>query len=289
MQRRTLFGSVAAAALMGAVSLEAQAKVKNPLPKAKVSPKRRVLVQSSSKYHNSGYLDFCGDQYEKLFDGKKPTLLFIPYAKVAGTYDDYEKQVQDAFKKYGQKIVSIHHYDDPVKAVKEAEAIAVGGGNTWALVTRIYEAGIMDVIRDRVNAGELPYCGWSAGGNICCPTLRTTNDMPIAEPPSFNTFGFIPFQTNPHFISGGTQGLNNETREDRLEEFLYYNRDEEVIGLPEGTALYVTGENDCEVLGPKDSEPLYWFRQQPKPLTLERISLGAKFDLRAIVPGGKLK
>ena len=126
-------------------------------------------------------------------------------------------------------------------------------------------------------------------GAVACPTLRTTNDMPIAEPPPFNTFGFIPFQTNPHFISAaGTSGLNNETREDRLEEFLWYNKDEEVIGLPEGTALFVTGEHDCEVIGPKDAEALYWFRQAEMGMRLERIALGTKFDLRKIVPGGKL-
>lgn len=277
----TILGAAAVAAPM------AQAKQKTPLKPMKVSPKRRVLIQSSSRYHNSGYLDFAGDQYEILFGKEKYEILFIPYAKVAGTYDAYEKQVQDAFKPYGHKIVSIHRFKDPQKAVREAKAIAVGGGNTWALVTRMYEAGIIDLIRERVNAG-VPYCGWSAGGNVACPTLRTTNDMPIAEPPSFNTFGFIPFQTNPHFISGGTQGLNNETREDRLEEFLWYNKDEEVIGLPEGTALFVTGEYDCEVIGPKDSEALYWFRQSEKGMKLERIPLGTKFDLRKIVPGGKL-
>lgn len=277
----TILGAAAVAAPM------AQAKQKTPLKPMKVSPKRRVLIQSSSRYHNSGYLDFAGDQYEKLLGKEKYEILFIPYAKVAGTYDAYEKQVQDAFKPYGHKIVSIHRFKDPQKAVREAKAIAVGGGNTWALVTRMYEAGIIDLIRERVNAG-VPYCGWSAGGNVACPTLRTTNDMPIAEPPSFNTFGFIPFQTNPHFISGGTQGLNNETREDRLEEFLWYNKDEEVIGLPEGTALFVTGEFDCEVIGPKDSEALYWFRQSEKGMKLERIPLGTKFDLRKIVPGGKL-
>ena len=277
----TILGAAAAAAPM------AQAKQKTPLKPMKVSPKRRVLIQSSSRYHNSGYLDFAGDQYENLFGKEKYEILFFPYAKVAGTYDAYEKQVQDAFKPYGHKIVSIHRFKDPQKAVREAKAIAVGGGNTWALVTRMYEAGIIDLIRERVNAG-VPYCGWSAGGNVACPPLRPTNDMPIAEPPSVNTFGFIPFQTNPHVISGGTQGLNNETREDRLEEFLWYNRDEEVIGLPEGTALFVTGEFDCEVIGPKDSEALYWFRQSEKGMKLERIPLGTKFDLRKIVPGGKL-
>ena len=252
-----------------------------------MSEKRRVLIQSSSRYHTSGYLDFAGEQYEQLYGSSKHEILFIPYAKVAGTYDGYEKQVQDAFKPFGHKIVSIHRFKNAQEAVKKAEAIAVGGGNTWALVTRMYEAGIIDLIRDRVNAG-LPYCGWSAGGNVACPTLRTTNDMPIAEPPSFNTFGFIPFQTNPHFISGGTAGLNNETREDRLEEFLCYNKDEEVIGLPEGTALLLTGEHDIEVLGPKDSEPLYWFRQGKDKMQLQRIALGTKFDARQIVPGGKI-
>lgn len=285
LMQTAVLGSVAA--LAGAAG-SAQAKIKKPLPAQKVSEKRRVLIQSSSHYHTSGYLDFAGEQYEQLYGSTKYEILFIPYAKVAGTYDGYEKQVQDAFKPFGHKIVSIHRFKDLQKAVREASAIAVGGGNTWALVTRMYEAGIIDLIRDRVNGG-IPYCGWSAGGNVACPTLRTTNDMPIAEPPSFNTFGFIPFQTNPHFISAaGTSGLNNETREDRLEEFLWYNKDEEVIGLPEGTALFVTGEHDCEVIGPKDAEALYWFRQAEMGMRLERIALGTKFDLRKIVPGGKL-
>lgn len=286
LTRRTLIQS----AVLGTAALASvtQAKPKTAIPPQKVSPNRRVLIQSSSRYHNSGYLDFAADQYEKLFQGEKPDLLFIPYARVAGSYDGYEKQVQDAFKAYGHKIVSIHRFANPQKAVREAKAIAVGGGNTWALVTRMYEAGILDLIRERVNAG-VAYCGWSAGGNVACPTLRTTNDMPIAEPPSFNTFGFIPFQTNPHFqSSAGTHGLNNETREDRLEEFLAYNKDEEVIALPEGTALFLTGEYDCEVIGPKDSEALYWFRQGEKGMALERIPLGTKFDVRKIVPGGKL-
>lgn len=276
-------------AALAAPVLQAQAKQKTPLKRMNVNAKRRVLIQSSSRYHNSGYLDFCADQYELLFEGQKPDLLFIPYAMVAGTYDAYEAKVQKAFAPYGHNVISIHHFKDPVKAVRQAKAIAVGGGNTWALVTRMYEAGIIDIIRQRVNAGVLPYCGWSAGGNVACPTLRTTNDMPIAEPPSFNTFGFIPFQTNPHFISGGTAGLNNETREDRIEEFLWYNKDEEVIGLPEGTALFVTGEHRCKVIGPRDASPLYWFRQADKGMKLERIALGTTFDLRSIAPGKPLQ
>ena len=280
VMQSAVLGSVAA--LVG-VAGSAQAKIKKPLPAQKVSEKRRVLIQLSSRYHTSGYLDFAGEQYEQLYGSSKHEILFIPYAKVAGTYDGYEKQVQDAFKPFGHKIVSIHRFKDPQKAVREASAIAVGGGNTWALVTRMYEAGIIDQIRDRVNGG-IPYCGWSAGGNVACPTLRTTNDMPIAEPPSFNTFGFIPFQTNPHFISAaGTSGLNNETREDRLEEFLWYNKDEEVIGLPESTALFVTGER-LRSHRSKDAEALTGFRRAGMGMRLG-ASRSAQFDLHQDRPG----
>ena len=146
LMQTAVLGSVAA--LAGAAG-SAQAKIKKPLPAQKVSEKRRVLIQSSSRYHTSGYLDFAGEQYEQLYGSTKYEILFIPYAKVAGTYDGYEKQVQDAFKPFGHKIVSIHRFKDPQKAVREASAIAVGGGNTWALVTRMYEAGIIDLIRDR--------------------------------------------------------------------------------------------------------------------------------------------
>ena len=173
---------------------------------------------------------------------------------------------------------------------EEYDVVIIGSGFAgMACALKAGRAGLKVLILEKmpVVGGNSAICG----GNVACPTLRTTNDMPIAEPPSFNTFGFCPFQTNPHFISGGTAGLNNETREDRLEEFLAYNRDEEVIGLPEGTALFITGEFNCEVLGPKDAEPLYWFRQPEKKfgkMKLERIALGTKFDVRNVVPGGKL-
>ena len=128
LMQTAVLGSVAA--LAGAAG-SAQAKIKKPLPAQKVSEKRRVLIQSSSHYHTSGYLDFAGEQYEQLYGSTKYEILFIPYAKVAGTYDGYEKQVQDAFKPFGHKIVSIHRFKDPQKAVREASAIAVGGGIPW--------------------------------------------------------------------------------------------------------------------------------------------------------------
>ena len=118
----------------------------------------------------------------------------------------------------------------------------MGGGNTWALVTRMYEAGIIDLIRDRVNGG-IPYCGWSAGGNVACRRCarRTTADRRTA------VLQHLPGSSRSRrTLAAGTSGLNNETREDRLEEFLWYNKDEEVIGLPEGTALFVTGEQTAK-------------------------------------------
>ena len=184
------------------------------------------------------------------------------------------------------------HAGIPAKSVAKYDetfdVVIIGSGFAgMACALKAGRAGLKVLMIEKMSTvgGNSAICG----GNVACPTLRTTNDMPIAEPPSFNTFGFIPFQTNPHFISAaGTSGLNNETREDRLEEFLWYNKDEEVIGLPEGIALFVTGEHDCEVIGPKDAEALYWFRQAEMGMRLERIALGTKFDLRKIVPGGKL-
>ena len=149
LMQTAVLGSVAA--LAGAAG-SAQAKIKKPLPAQKVSEKRRVLIQSSSHYHTSGYLDFAGEQYEQLYGSTKYEILFIPYAKVAGTYDGYEKQVQDAFKPFGHKIVSIHRFKDPQKAVREASAIAVGGGNTWALVTRMRQRRLPDVAHDERHA-----------------------------------------------------------------------------------------------------------------------------------------
>lgn len=247
-------------------------------------PTRRMLLMSSSRYHQYGFLSFAHDQFKLVLDDKKFEILFIPYAFVKGPYDQFEDKVKAVFEPLGHTIKSIHHFEDKVAAVKNAQVILVGGGNTWALMKQMYEDGIVEAIRDRVNEGA-PYIGWSAGGNVAGPTIRTTNDMPIAMPPSFNAFGLIPFQTNPHFIGGTTAGLNNETREDRLQEFIAYNPTEELLALPEGTALLV--EDDmATVVGPEDQEDLYWFRQNGnKTHRIERIKRGTRFALTDVAPG----
>ena len=188
------------------------------------------------------------------FLGEKPVnALFIPYAGVTFSYDDYEKKVEERFSEMGHHIMSIHRFADPVKAVEEAEAIVVGGGNTWKLVQMLHHHRLMEVVRRKALAGT-PYIGWSAGSNVACPTLRTTNDMPIIHPISFDTLNLVPFQINPHYLDVHPENHGGETREDRIREFIEINPDVSVVGLREGTMfrledrqLYLVGEKPARI------------------------------------------
>lgn len=186
------------------------------------------------------YLDYPKHEIKKFLGEKPLKALFIPYAAVTFSFDVYEQKVAERFAEIGFKVKSIHHYSDPVKAVNEAEAIVVGGGNTWQLVRMLHDNGLMDAIREKVIAGT-PYVGWSAGSNVACPTLRTTNDMPIIDPRGFETTGLVPFQINPHYLDVNPEGHGGETREQRIEEFLQINPVVYVVGLREGTMLHVEG------------------------------------------------
>ncbi len=201
---------------------------------------QRILLMSSSRKDSLGYLEHADDQIHTLLRKEARKVLFVPFAGVTFSFDTYEGMVKPVFEKLGYGLDSIHHSADPLQAVNEAEAIAVGGGNTFALLKRMYGAGIVDAIRARVRGGT-PYVGWSAGSNVACPTIRTTNDMPIVQPPSLRALGLVPFQINPHFISGKPAGHNGESREERLAEFLEINAPEQVFALPEGSALYSDG------------------------------------------------
>jgi dipeptidase E len=82
----------------------------------------------------------------------------------------------------------------------------------------------------------------SAGANLACPTIRTTNDMPIVDPGSFRALGLIPFHVNAHYPYDEPAGSPaGETRQQRIAEFLEEN-DVPVLGLREGTWLRVSGE-----------------------------------------------
>jgi dipeptidase E len=195
-------------------------------------------------------------------------VLFIPYAGVGlapedigASYDSYETRVRVVFNELGHEIHSIHKEKDPVGAVNSAEAIAVGGGNTFYLVYMLYKTGIVEVIRKKALGGA-PYLGWSAGANVACPTLRTTNDMPIIQPESFRCFDLVPFQINPHYLDANPEGHGGETRQQRIEEFLTVNRGDTVVGLREGTLLQVEGRN----IELKGKRPMRLFRFGSGPI-----------------------
>lgn len=206
-----------------------------------------ALLMSSSRKDKLGYLEHAGEQLalvlgEQNARPKPARALLIPYAAVSTSFETYEELAEPAFAAHGVELTSIHRMDDPVQAVREAEVIAMAGGNTFALLTRLYQAGLVDEIRERVTSGAAAYVGWSAGTNVATPSIRTTNDMPIVEPPSFSALKFVPFQMNPHFIPGKPVGHNGESREERLGEFTDLNPEEEVLALYEGCALWVTGD-----------------------------------------------
>lgn len=223
----------------------------------------KLLLISNSTNAGEAYLEHPKKQI-KDFLGEKPVkALFIPYAAVTFSFSEYEKKVMERFREIGHNIASIHRFDDPVRAVKEAHAIVVGGGNTWQLTRMMQEQGLIFPIADRIKNG-VPYIGWSAGSNIACPTLKTTNDMPIVEPKTFNTLNLIKFQINPHYIDANPDGHAGETREMRIEEFLVSNPDIFVVGLREGTMLQIE-EDNIDLIGSKAARI---FKKGEKPIEL---------------------
>lgn len=181
------------------------------------------------------------DLNDFLTEKDRASVLLIPYAAITYSYDEYVTKVNRALERYGIRVEGIHTFDDPVEAVRRATAILVGGGNTWVLAATMQRLGLMEPIREAVERG-IPYSGWSAGSNVACPTLMTTNDMPIEEPESFCTLGLVPFQINPHYLDKSPAGHGGETRDFRLQEFVIRNPHVFVVGLREGSRLLIRGD-----------------------------------------------
>ncbi|MDR0371646.1 MAG: dipeptidase PepE, partial [Prevotellaceae bacterium] len=196
----------------------------------------KLLLISNSTNPGEAYLDYPKFEIQRFLGSRPVQSLFIPYAAVTFSYDEYETKVNNRFMEIGHKVIGIHHFDDPVEAVNQAAAIVVGGGNTWKLMRMMHDNGLIAAIRRKAQAGT-PYIGWSAGSNVACPTLRTTNDMPIIDPKTFEATGLVPFQINPHYLDDNPSNHGGETREQRIEEFITQNPDIYVIGLREGTML----------------------------------------------------
>ena len=198
---------------------------------------RNLLLISSSRVHGSEFLEHCRDAIVEHLDGAD-RILFVPYA--LAEWDQYAGLVAEALLPIGVQVDSIHRASDPVQAVEQADGIFIGGGNTFRLLKTLYGLNLIDPIRQAVEGRGVPYIGSSAGTNMACPTIRTSNDMPIVEPPSFNSLGLIPFQINPHFVDADPNSTHKgETREQRLAEYLEEN-EVPVVGLREGSWLKVT-------------------------------------------------
>jgi dipeptidase E len=208
-----------------------------------------LLLISNSTNAGENYLEWPRPYIKDFLDRfGVQKVLFIPYAgvnlsstSVMKSYDIYEGRVAGVFEELGFTIESIHRKNNLVKTVKRAKAIVIGGGNTFHLVKMMHKTGIMKTIRKRCREG-IPYVGWSAGANVACPTMKTTNDMPISEPASFNCLNLVPFQINPHYLDGNPAGHGGETREQRILEFLAINSKVKVAGLREATLLLVEGK-----------------------------------------------
>lgn len=197
----------------------------------------RLLLLSNSTNPGESYLAYP-KQTIKSFLGDKPlNIVFIPYAAVTFSYDEYVSKVNGSLQEVGIEVKGIHTFVSAKEAIRTADAIMIGGGNTWKLTRMLQENGLIDLIREKVNTGT-PYIGWSAGSNVACPTLRTTNDMPIVAPLSFETLNLVPFQLNPHYLDAHPDNHGGETREMRINEFIIENPDIYVVGLREATLLH---------------------------------------------------
>ena len=200
---------------------------------------KRVLLISNSTLYGSGYLDHAETEIRS-FLGDVRRVLFVPYALF--DRDKYAATAQQRFQKMGYMLTSVHTVTDPVAAVDETDAVFIGGGNTFRLLKALYDFKLLDPIRNRVSNG-MPYIGSSAGSNVAAPTIKTTNDMPIVQPPSFDALGLVSFQINPHYLDPDSNSKHmGETREERIIQFLEEN-DTPVVGLREGAMLRIEHGN----------------------------------------------
>lgn len=202
---------------------------------------KKIIIASTSTLHGGDYLDYLLPELITHFEDCK-SILFIPFARPGGiSHEDYTAKVAFAFAKIGKEVKGIHEFDDCSTAIKNAEGIFTGGGNTFLLVTQLYKKDCMSVLAEAVKNGT-PYLGTSAGSNICGLSMQTTNDMPIVYPPSFKTLGLIPFNLNPHYLDADLLSKHmGETRETRINEFHSFNAIP-VLGLREGSWLEVKGD-----------------------------------------------
>jgi dipeptidase E len=198
----------------------------------------RLLLISNSTMHGGAYLDHCGTEIRD-FLGPRRRVLFVPYA--LHDHDGYTARARHAFTALGHELFSVHERNHSPQALDDADAVFIGGGNTFRLLAALYHYGLLSAVQSKVLAG-MPYMGSSAGTNVATLSIRTTNDMPIVQPPSFAALGLVPFQINPHYLDpdAGSRHMG-ETREERIRQF-HEEHDTPVLGLREGCMLRVEGD-----------------------------------------------
>lgn len=203
---------------------------------------KKIILASTSTIYGSEYLDYILPTLE-LFFKDIDEILFIPYARPGGvTFQEYTNIVKKSFSKIRINVRGIHEFNDTIQAVQNSQAIFTGGGNTFVLVNTLYQKKLIPIIKEVIENGTL-YFGTSAGSNIGGLSMKTTNDMPVVYPPSFETLGLIPYNINPHYLDPQPDLKHKgETRETRIKEFHTYN-DIPVIGLREGSWLEIKGKN----------------------------------------------
>ena len=222
------------------------------------SEHERVLLISNSTLYGSGYLDHAESEIRNLLRDVR-NVLFVPYALY--DRDAYASMAQKRFDRMGYVLESIHKAGDPRQAANDAESIFIGGGNTFRLLKALYDNDVLNAIRERVKNG-MPYVGSSAGSNVAGPTIKTTKDMPIVQPPSFDALGIVPFQISPHFQDPDPNSTHmGETQEERINQFLEEN-DTPVFGLREGAMVRV--ENGTMIL--RGSSGARIFRKGVEPV-----------------------
>ena len=232
-----------------------------------MSDRSRILLLSTSTVFGSGYLDYAEGEV-RAFLGETQRVLFVPFA--LHDHDSYATRVRERLGRFGFAVDALHHASDMKQAVRDAKALFIGGGNTFRLLKSLYDFDLLALIRARVEEG-MRYIGSSAGSNVAAPTIRTTNDMPIVEPPSFNALGLVPFQINPHYLDPEPGSTHmGETREERIVQFLEEN-DIPVIGLREGAMLRIE-DGRYELLGPAGAR---LFRRGSAP---QELAGGSELD-----------
>lgn len=224
---------------------------------------KRLLLLSNSTNPGEPYLSWPESHIKDFLGRSVNKVLFIPFAGVTISYDDYFAAVGGQFVAFGYQVDSIHQLEISHEIINNYDALAIGGGNTFQLAGLLQKKGLIEPIRKAIENG-MPYIGWSAGSNITCPTIMTTNDMPIVEPMSFNGLNLIPFQINPHYTEATIPNHGGESRDMRIREFITINKNIHVVGTPEGSLLrqegdqlFFVGKGSCKIFIHGKSPQLY--------------------------------